>query len=125
MVNPKIMNYISDKNRFGMGRSNTNQFEMLERKRDSRKCTTIQLGSVHIIRIYSQQINVINMIYNPADVLTLSSSFMISAAESESTANHCPLCHCNIPPYEDGWRHHLIGLPCPNHPRKKHLKNRK
>ncbi|XP_021918251.1 centrosomal protein of 104 kDa isoform X2 [Zootermopsis nevadensis] len=47
-----------------------------------------------------------------------------NSAESESTANHCPLCHCNIPPYEDGWRHHLIGLPCPNHPRKKHLKNR-
>jgi hypothetical protein len=50
---------------------------------------------------------------------------MISAAGPESTTNHCPLCHCNIPPYEDGWRQHLMGLPCPNHPRKKHLKNRK
>ncbi|GFG38230.1 hypothetical protein Cfor_12223 [Coptotermes formosanus] len=45
-------------------------------------------------------------------------------AEPESAANHCPLCHCNIPPYEDGWRQHLIGLPCPSHPRKKYLKNR-
>ncbi|PNF19286.1 Centrosomal protein of 104 kDa [Cryptotermes secundus] len=45
-------------------------------------------------------------------------------AGPESTTNHCPLCHCNIPPYEDGWRQHLMGLPCPNHPRKKHLKNR-
>ncbi|XP_069676060.1 centrosomal protein of 104 kDa isoform X2 [Periplaneta americana] len=44
-------------------------------------------------------------------------------AEPPSASNHCPLCHCNIPPYEDGWRQHLMGLPCPNHPRKKHLKN--
>ncbi|KAJ9597964.1 hypothetical protein L9F63_011165, partial [Diploptera punctata] len=47
-----------------------------------------------------------------------------SCIEPPSTSNHCPLCHCNIPPYEEGWRQHLMGLPCPNHPRKKHLKNR-
>ncbi|XP_049940431.1 centrosomal protein of 104 kDa [Schistocerca serialis cubense] len=44
--------------------------------------------------------------------------------EPLSTANHCPLCHSNIPPWEDGWRQHLMNLPCPNHPRKKHIKNR-
>ncbi|GLH11379.1 Blast:Centrosomal protein of 104 kDa, partial [Gryllus bimaculatus] len=52
------------------------------------------------------------------------SSVDCTAAEATSVANHCPLCHTNIPPWEDGWRQHLVGLPCPNHPRKKHIKHR-
>ncbi|XP_067005297.2 centrosomal protein of 104 kDa [Anabrus simplex] len=45
-------------------------------------------------------------------------------AEPPTTANRCPYCHSNIPPWEEGWRQHLMGLPCPNHPRKKHIKHR-
>nr|CAD7423265.1 unnamed protein product [Timema monikensis] len=41
----------------------------------------------------------------------------------EAMSNHCPLCHSTIPPWEDGWRQHLISLPCPNHPRRKHIKS--
>ncbi|XP_050702856.1 centrosomal protein of 104 kDa-like isoform X2 [Eriocheir sinensis] len=29
----------------------------------------------------------------------------------EPLANHCPLCHENIPPWEDGWRGHLLPGP--------------
>lgn len=37
----------------------------------------------------------------------------------EPLANHCPLCHTNIGPWEDGWRCHLLPGPdaCPNNPR--------
>nr|XP_045590600.1 centrosomal protein of 104 kDa-like [Procambarus clarkii] len=34
----------------------------------------------------------------------------------EPVANHCPLCHDNIAPWDDGWRLHLMPGPnsCPN-----------
>ncbi|XP_068203102.1 centrosomal protein of 104 kDa [Palaemon carinicauda] len=39
----------------------------------------------------------------------------------EPIANHCPLCHENIPPWEDGWKRHLMPGPesCPANPRAK------
>lgn len=33
---------------------------------------------------------------------------MLLVAKSSYDANHCPLCHMNIEPGEEGWRNHLI-----------------
>ncbi|XP_042235850.1 centrosomal protein of 104 kDa-like [Homarus americanus] len=40
-------------------------------------------------------------------------------AKPEPIANHCPLCHENIAPWDDGWREHLMPGPntCLNNPR--------
>ncbi|XP_063853661.1 centrosomal protein of 104 kDa-like [Scylla paramamosain] len=37
----------------------------------------------------------------------------------EPLANHCPLCHANISPWDEGWRDHLLPGPdaCPSNPR--------
>ncbi|XP_045109392.1 centrosomal protein of 104 kDa-like isoform X2 [Portunus trituberculatus] len=37
----------------------------------------------------------------------------------EPLANHCPLCHANINPWDEGWRDHLLPGPtaCPCNPR--------
>ncbi|KAK4293745.1 hypothetical protein Pmani_033580 [Petrolisthes manimaculis] len=39
--------------------------------------------------------------------------------QPEPLANHCPLCHDNIPPWDQGWRTHLLPGPhaCPANPR--------
>ncbi|XP_078616844.1 centrosomal protein of 104 kDa-like isoform X2 [Branchiostoma floridae x Branchiostoma japonicum] len=40
-------------------------------------------------------------------------------AKPEKVANHCPLCHQNIPPGEEGWKTHLMGKDgCKNNPRR-------
>ncbi|XP_071041932.1 centrosomal protein of 104 kDa [Parasteatoda tepidariorum] len=47
-------------------------------------------------------------------------------AKSSNEANHCPLCHQNIEPGENGWRIHLMGENgCVFNPRQKDKKNPK
>ncbi|GFY44879.1 centrosomal protein of 104 kDa [Trichonephila inaurata madagascariensis] len=51
---------------------------------------------------------------------------MCTMAKSSSEANHCPLCHKNIEPEEQGWRNHLMSdNGCAFNPRRKDKKNSK
>ncbi|CAL1283333.1 unnamed protein product [Larinioides sclopetarius] len=51
---------------------------------------------------------------------------MCTMAKSSSEANHCPLCHKNIEPGEQGWRSHLMGeRACAFNPRRKDKKSSK
>ncbi|KAK8379199.1 hypothetical protein O3P69_019209 [Scylla paramamosain] len=46
-------------------------------------------------------------------------AYSLHCSSPEPLANHCPLCHANISPWDEGWRDHLLPGPdaCPSNPR--------
>ena len=49
----------------------------------------------------------------------------VAAAKPDKQANHCPLCHINFAPGEEGWKMHLMGKEgCKENPRRLPALNR-
>ncbi|KAJ8870448.1 hypothetical protein PR048_029470 [Dryococelus australis] len=76
------------------------------------------LALLHFTLICSQ-----DLVESHANLSTPLQCYCLFTAADAPVMTRCPLCHTTIPPREDGWRQHLLVTTCPNHPRKKHLKN--